>query len=92
MIDLATVTNIIEEQRLRCHKPHFDESQYDGRVRINDWNNAVDSLAREIVESLIAHDLHVRINKKNSRRKVDKPKYFCDYCGGNDHTDSDHDE
>ena len=72
MIDLATITTIIEEQRLRCHKPHFDESQYDGRARINDWNNGVDSLARQITEALIAHDLHVRINKKGRKKGIDK--------------------
>jgi hypothetical protein len=52
MIDLATIINIIEQQRLRCHKPHFDDSQYDGRARINDWNNGVDSLARQITLAL----------------------------------------
>ena len=52
MIELTKIQKILEEQRLRCHKPHFSSGHYEGRFEIESWNNGVDSLARELRELL----------------------------------------
>ena len=43
-----TLIELIDAQEERCLKPHFSEGQYRDRQRIEDWNNGVRALAREL--------------------------------------------
>lgn len=41
---------MVEKQAARCRKPHFSSGSYPDRQRIEDWNNGVASLSRELLK------------------------------------------